>query len=84
LLLLNLRAFSERLREAVTVLDLHHDEIEVLHAHQALQWLVHRIDWLQKWPLTPRECDLRTVRPNRIKVGRPYGTQNQVVDTLAT
>jgi len=66
------------------VLDLHHDEIEVLHAHQALQWLVHRIDWLQKWPLTPRKGDLRTVRPNRIKVGRPYGTQNQVVDTLAT
>ena len=46
LLLLNLqeepvRGYSS---QAVPVADMHHDEVEVLQAHQALQWLMHTVD----------------------------------------
>lgn len=83
LLILNLQTGGPSYRwEAVPVLDMHRDEIQVLQAHQALQWLVHRID--RSALLTPREGNLRTVRLDRVKVDRPFGTQHQVVDTLAT
>ena len=64
------------------MLDIHRDEIEVLQAHKALLWLMHRVDALAL--LTPREGNLRTVRLDRVKVDRPFGTQHQIVDTLAT
>ena len=65
------------------MLDTHHDEIEALRAHQALQWLVLSINRRQKSAsvdfLTPSERDLRTMRPDRVQVSRPVGTQHQAV-----